>query len=246
MKAIILAAGRGSRMGSATSDQPKCLTSLYGRTLLAWQLEALRGAGIESIALVRGYMRDKLACAELQTFDNTRWADTNMVMSLACASSWLATDMCVVSYSDIVYPSATVRALAAVDGDISITYFKHWRSLWEARFDDPLLDAETFRVDASGRLLEIGARPRTLDDVQGQYMGLLRFTPRGWRTVDDLLGELDAAQRDRLDMTTLLQHLLTRGCVITTVAVEHPWYEIDSPSDLDLAQARAQRHGGLF
>jgi len=60
VKAIILAAGRGSRMGGATADQPKCLTPLHGRTLLDWQVEALRDAGIESIALVRGYMGEKL------------------------------------------------------------------------------------------------------------------------------------------------------------------------------------------
>lgn len=246
MKAIILAAGRGSRMGGATADQPKCLTPLLGRPLLDWQLDALRGAGIERIALVRGYLGEKLAREGLQTFDNPRWAETNMVMSLACASTWLSSDVCLVSYSDIVYPAATARLLAAAQGDIAITYYKDWRRLWEARFKDPLSDAETFRLDAAGRLQDIGARPRNLGEVQGQYMGLLRFTPRGWQCVEGALAGMVAAQRDRLDMTSLLRMLLARGNPIAAVPVQEPWYEVDSQSDLELYQAMAMRQGGLF
>lgn len=246
MRAIILAAGRGSRMGGTTADQPKCLTPLHGRTLLDWQMDALSGAGIDSVALVRGYMGEKLTRDGLQSFDNPRWAETNMVMSLACASSWLASDVCLVSYSDIAYPAATARWLAAASGDIAITYYKNWRSLWEARFKDPLSDAESFRLDDCGRLLDIGARPRSLDDVQGQYMGLLRFTPRGWQSVEEVLAGLDAGQRDKLDMTSLLRLLLARGQAIAAVPVEEPWYEVDSQTDLELYQTMALRRGGLF
>ena len=41
------------------------------------------------------------------------------------------------------------------------------------------LDAETFRADASGRLLEIGGKTSEIEEIEGQYMGLLKFTPRG-------------------------------------------------------------------
>jgi len=246
MKAIILAAGRGSRMGDATADQPKCLTMLCGKPLLDWQLEALRGADVDTIGIVRGYMGDKLVREGVSSFDNPRWAETNMVISLTSASAWLSSDVCLVSYSDIVYPASTVMALAGAQDDIVITYLVHWRSLWEARFKDPLSDAETFRVDASGHLLEIGARPRSLDEIQGQYMGLLRFTPRGWRSVQDLLRSLNQAQRDKLDVTSLLRQLLDRGHALGAVPVDQPWYEVDSQSDLDLYQAWAKRDGGLF
>jgi choline kinase len=246
MRGIVLAAGRGSRMGSATQDQPKCLTALFGKTLLDWQLEALRGAGIQEIAVVRGYRGTLLTRQGIHSFENPRWADTNRVMSLACASTWLASDVCVVSYSDIVYPASTVQLLGQADGDIAITYSLGWRRLWEARFGDPLADAETFRVDGSGRLLEIGARPTTLDEVQGQYMGLLRFTPRGWAHVREVLASLDSLAQDRLDMTSLLGHLLRRGCEIAAVPTADNWYEVDSQSDLELYQSMAQRRGGLF
>ena len=246
MKAIILAAGRGSRMGGATADQPKCLTVLFGKTLLAWQLEALRGADVKTIAIVRGYMAEKLAVDGVDTFDNPRWAETNMVASLSCASSWLSSETCLVSYSDIIYPASTIEALAKAQGDIVITCFTDWRRLWEERFKDPLSDAKTFRVEASGRLLEIGSRPRNLDEVQGQYMGLLKFTPRGWRSVEALLRSMEPAKRDKLDVTSMLRLMIERGTPVFTVPVELPWYEVDTQSDLELYQAKALQSGGLF
>ena len=97
MKAIILAAGRGSRMRELTNERPKCLVELKGKSLLDWQLEALREAGIKKIAIVTGYKREMLAYRGLVEFHNTRWAETQMVSSLACAAHWLKTGPCIVS-----------------------------------------------------------------------------------------------------------------------------------------------------
>ena len=88
-RAIILAAGRGSRMKEMTAEKPKCLTMLYGRPLLEHQLSALRSAGITDIAVVTGYMREALTSYDLVEFHNSRWAETNMVASLCCAREWL-------------------------------------------------------------------------------------------------------------------------------------------------------------
>ncbi len=89
MKAILLAAGRGSRMKELTDARPKCLLELRGKSLLDRQLEALRKAGISEIAIVTGYKRELLADRGLVEFHNPRWADTNMVSSLASAQEWL-------------------------------------------------------------------------------------------------------------------------------------------------------------
>ena len=87
MKAIILAAGRGSRMKKLTDEGPKCLVKLRGKTLLDWQLDVFKNAGISQIAIVTGYKRQLLANRGLEEFYNDRWAETNMVSSLACANA---------------------------------------------------------------------------------------------------------------------------------------------------------------
>lgn len=237
MKAIILAAGRGSRMKQLTDERPKCLVVLRGRTLLDWQLAALREAGIDEIGIVTGYKRELLADRGLTEFHNSRWAETNMVSSLACANEWLEGGPCVVSYSDIFYEALAVSTLAESQADLAVTYDSNWRGKWAARFDDPLEDAETFRLDASGSVIEIGNKPSTVDEVEGQYMGLLRFTPEGWAEVERVWSGLPAAEADRVHMTGMLQRVITAGRVpISGLAYGGVWGEIDSETDLDFAE----------
>jgi L-glutamine-phosphate cytidylyltransferase len=235
MRALILAAGRGSRMGALSDDRPKCLVELAGRSLLERQIAALRQGGAEEIGIVRGYRAEMLNTPRLTCFDNERWAQTNMVMSLATAAVWLRSGTVIVSYADIFYRGELVRALARAPGPLVVAYDRAWRQLWMRRFADPLADAETFRIGASGELLEIGGKTRRIEDIEGQYMGLIKFTPSAWRAVEILLESLDAAARDRLDMTGLLSRLLARDAIsIGTVGTEGQWGEVDKPADVAL------------
>jgi choline kinase len=237
MKALILAAGRGSRMGGLTEERPKCLVELAGRSLLSLQAAALGAGGADEIGIVRGYRAERIELAGACYFHNPRWAETNMVATLACAAEWLAAEPVLVSYSDIFYPANLVRRLAAAPGDLAISYDRAWRALWQRRFADPLADAETFRLDSAGRVGEIGARASGFEEIEGQYMGLLRFTPTAWREVEALRAELPAPERDRLDMTGLLSRLIARGEPIEAVATSGGWGEVDSADDLALYEA---------
>ncbi len=110
MRGLILAAGRGSRMGALGDDRPKCLVELNGRPLLDRQIAALRRGGVDEIGVVRGYRAEILNFPGLTYFDNPRWAQTNMVMSLTAAASWLRVGPVIVSYADIFYRSNLVQA----------------------------------------------------------------------------------------------------------------------------------------
>ncbi|MBL0141873.1 MAG: phosphocholine cytidylyltransferase family protein [Betaproteobacteria bacterium] len=237
MKAIILAAGRGSRMKGLTDDRPKCLVELRGRPLLEWQLQALRDGGIAQIGIVTGYQRELLAGRGLAEFHNARWAETNMVSSLACAREWLIEGPCVVSYSDIFYAPQAVVALTNCPAALAVTYDRNWLSLWKDRFGDPLLDAETFRMNPDGTLAEIGNKPHSVEEVQGQYMGLLRIAPEGWNEIERVCSELPEADRDRIHMTGTLQRVIDAGRVpIVALPYDEPWGEVDSEEDLAVFQ----------
>jgi L-glutamine-phosphate cytidylyltransferase len=236
MKGIILAAGRGSRMGAMTSSQPKCMTELGGKSLFSWQKDAMKECGIDNISVVCGYLGDTFEAYPIHRFTNPRWSETNMVRSLMCADSWLHSDTCLASYSDIIYEPDTVDSLLKTSGNIVVAYHTGWRALWERRFDEPLSDAETFRVDEQGILLEIGERANSLDEIQGQYMGLLKFTPAGWKQISALLENEGEEAVDRLDMTSLLRALIKQGVQIDTTPISGLWYEVDSESDYALYQ----------
>lgn len=233
MKAIILAAGRGSRMKNMTEDRPKCLVELRGKPLLEWQLSALHGAGISEVAIVTGYKRVLLASRASMEFYNPRWSETNMVSSLECAQAWLQAEPCIVSYSDIFYDVSAVRTLMETNAELAITYDPNWRALWESRFADPLSDAETFMMDENSNLTEIGQRAKQIEEIQGQYMGLLRFTPASWKKVEVLRAGQEPAVRDKLDMTGMLQRLIVGHRVaIRALPYTGEWGEVDSAEDL--------------
>jgi len=233
---LILAAGRGSRMGEITATQPKGLISVNGKPLIDWQIDAMRSAGIGTVGIVTGYMSELLQSRGDEHFRNDKWEATSMVESLRCASAWLNSNGCIISYSDIIYDRTAVDLLLNSKADIAITYDPNWHQLWSARFKDPLSDAETFRVSTSGILLEIGGVPKSIDEIQGQYMGLLRITPRGWHVVEEVISQVALSRRPDLHMTSLLELIVElAGFPIYCYPYIGLWAELDSISDIAIA-----------
>lgn len=228
MKAIILAAGRGSRMGNLTNEAPKCLLEVYEKPLIEHQIEALTKAGIKEISLVTGYKNELLHPYGTHHFHNAKWAETNMVYSLLCAKEWLDASDCIVSYADIYYESKIVRDLMNCRDDIAIAYDPNWLELWSRRFENPLDDAETFRIDSNDYLIEIGQKPKTVEEVQGQYMGLLKFSKK---TISFFQNK--ESNDEKISMTSFLHTLLTKQ-KIKAISNELVWFEFDSSCDLDI------------
>jgi choline kinase len=229
-RAIILAAGRGSRMKEHTKEKPKCLNILANDTLLNWQLKSLKEAGIEKITVVNGYKSD-LIKGNFETVTNKRWNETNMVASLFCIPSTKSS--AIISYSDIVYKSEHVNSLKKSNGDIVITADLKWEELWKLRFENPLDDAETFK-STDGRLTSIGGKTNNLLDIEAQYMGLLKLSSKGWNQMLNLYNTFTVEKQCRLDMTAMINELLNNGIEVNVVFVEGGWCESDSYADIEV------------
>lgn len=231
VRGLVLSAGRGSRLGAATENRPKALVSVRGRTLLERQVHSLRSAGASEVGCVVGWHADAFE-GELgldRLFTNPDWSTTSMVESLMAAEEWLTDDVCLVSYGDIIYSGRDAAALTRCEADIAIAQDPHWLESWLRRFDNPLEDAETFVATAEGWVTDIGRRPRILTEVQGQYIGLLLFTPQGWAVTRER-----AAEGPR-DMTGLLGAIIDSGDArVRSVRLRDPWWEFDRPVDLEL------------
>ncbi|MFE4948940.1 phosphocholine cytidylyltransferase family protein [Leifsonia sp. NPDC056665] len=241
MHAIILAAGRGSRLKQHTAERPKCLVEFRGRPLLVRTVNSLRAGGVSRVTVLGGY-RSEL----LQSFVddglvddlivNEDWEATNMVSTLLIASQSLRAGPAIVAYGDIFFSPRIVADLCRCPSPLAIAFDPDGVALWRERFANPLDDLEDFQLSSTGSVTRIGFKAASLAQPQGQYMGLVRTSPSGF----ELLCEAFYSQSDQsLDMTSALQRVIESGGEIAGVANRDPWGEIDSPSDLTFFEARS-------
>lgn len=251
MKLIILAAGQGTRLRPITDDRPKCLVEVAGRPLLDWQLDAARRVGIDDIVVVGGYLADRLAGREITLLNNPHFATTNMVQTLWCARDWFS-DGFVMAYGDIVYDADVLRRAAAAAGPIGVVVDREWRQYWESRFSDVLADAESLSIGPDGLIRSVGQKESSLDHIEAQYIGMVSFRGAGVAALRESYERAADADRaglppyggtrrlDQLFMTDLLQGLIDEGTPLHPIEVAGGWLEIDSTSDLALAERLAR------
>lgn len=246
MRAIILAAGRGSRLHPYTADFPKCLTELNGESLISRQIATLRSCGVADIIIATGYRHEMLRLDGTNQVHNPDWATTNMVETLFCAESQFGDDV-IVAYSDIIYEPRVLDALLASTAPTSVIVDQQWRSYWEMRFDDVLADAESLRMEDDGRILDIGNKVADIEEIEAQYIGLMRFRAEGIAALRAARTNFQVVRRswmsnrpvEKAYMTDLLMEMILLGFPVQAVPVSGGWLEIDTASDLHLAQGLA-------
>jgi len=239
-RVILLAAGTGTRLRPYTNNRPKCLVELFGTTLLRRQLPVIRQAGIVDITVVGGFAAERLEGPEYRLVVNHEYESTNMVASLFCAADVMRDDAdLLVTYGDIVYEPSVLAAILDSTAPVSIVSDRAWRSYWQARMADPLADAETLRLRAGRRVIEIGRKPRDYSEIQGQYIGLTKVRADhvaalvAVRAAMPRDGVFNGKTYDRIDMTSFLQYLIDGGWELHAVEVEHGWLEVDSVADIE-------------
>ena len=233
---LILAAGRGRRMGPSL-DQPKCLNEVNGQTLISMQISAMRYLNVSKIIVVTGYQRILVApYGDIEIF-NSEWESSNMVYSLLKAGPIVRNSGCTISYGDIFYDEKTLSLLHEHEHDheIYVLYSDNWKELWKKRSDNPIDDAESFQLNCDGTIKIIGTKPITLDEIEGQYMGVVRFTKSGWNTFESFALSLPHKQLETISMTNLLNLMIAQKVsTIKGILYSGDWGEIDTESDLDL------------
>lgn len=239
-KAIILAAGMGTRLRPLTNDRPKCLVELAGKPLLQHQIGLLQSMHVVDIHVVGGYLAEKINRPDITLHVNPDFESTNMVYTLFQAEEELdGNEDVIISYGDIVFEPSVLEKLLGCEAQVCVVSDREWLRYWRARFPDPLDDAETFQVDDQGRILRLGKTPQTVDEVEGQFIGLMKFRQDvlpGLRNVWSALQQSsDPGMTEKLYTTDFLQHLIGQDWELKPVFIENGWAEIDSEKDLAVA-----------
>lgn len=247
MKAVIIGAGRGSRLGPETSEIPKALVPVMGRPILDWILEAFESNGIprRDVVFIGGYAEEVVRARypSLSFVTNAGWAQNNILLSLLTARDALRGGF-LSSYADIVYEGAIVKRLLESRERITLGCDTAWRRRYVDRSQHPETDAEKLRADGT-RVLELGRRIPS-EAASGEFIGVMKLDEAG---VDDFLSAFDRARErysgkeyregrtfERAYLIDLLQEMLERGTEMHRVNTPGGYMELDTLEDLAAAE----------
>jgi choline kinase len=248
-KALILAAGQGTRLRPITNDRPKCLVPFMGITLLERQVTTLHSQGVTDIHIATGYRADQIEELGFDTSLNKKFNKTNMVESLFSASNFMTNcdEDLIIAYGDIIYKKENLQKLLSCNDEVSIMIDKDWLSLWSFRLENPLDDAETLVVNSKGYITELGQKPKNYEKIQGQYTGLIKIRAdkiqdfMGFYKSLDRTANYDGNDFFNMYMTTFIQLLINANWKIKASMVKNGWLEVDSVDDLTIYEEMASK-----
>lgn len=250
MRAIILVAGTGTRMGALTERQHKSLLEVDGRPLLVRLVDDLTAVGVTEVVLATGHRADEVVRCVRQAFPtlvvheahNPRYATTNNIVSLQLALEQAeraedvdgSDDDLLLVEGDLVLDRTILTRVAGCDAsDVAVV----------DRFG-PDMDGTVVRLDGD-RISDI--IPPHLqdpgDDLRWAYktVNVYRLSAASWR---DRLTPLLRAYAEHVDercyYELILGMLIYGGQLeLTALDVEGAsWAELDTPDDLAAARRR--------
>lgn len=247
MKAIILAAGMGTRLGKYAKDIPKSLLKFNGKTLLERQIGLLRKDGIKDIIIVKGYRPDKIKIPGIKYYLNEDYAITNMVETLFKAEKEF-NDEILVCYADIIYEERVLKKVLKSDVDIGVTVDDDYLDYWKARMDDYEDDVESLVIE-NGKIIELGETHCSLDKAKARYVGLIKFSKKGVEALKKVYYEnrkkyfdkdepwLRSKSFKKAYMTCMLQALINAGYKVEPIRITRGWMEFDNAEDYEKANS---------
>lgn len=226
MTAIILAAGKGSRLNGTAGDKPKCLVSAGGMTLIERQIRTLRRAGIDDIAVVVGCQADRVraACGETVTYvENRRFAETNSLYSLWTARALLYQGFVVLN-CDVLFHPALLDDLLATHHDAALLIA--YRDPGQAPFGD-----EEMKVKVRAGC--VADMSKTMDPAlaDGENVGIVKFGPASAPRLVEILDQRVAAGGLRDWAPTAFRQFAIERPLHALGTRGYPWIEIDFPED---------------
>lgn len=245
MKAIILAAGQGTRLKKYTQDLPKGMLMFQGKTIIQRQIELYRKCGIEDIIVVRGFAGEKIPYKGMKYYTNADYANTNMVESLLAARNEFTEDV-ILSYSDILFDEGMLRVMIEASGDFLVAVDRNWKEYWQARYGRVDFDTESLSMDDSGCIKSLGLENPPLETIDARYVGLLKFSLSGLRIIERVMKKAHALDENqpwqqsgkpvrKAYMTDLLQALIEEKEQVKAVSFRSGWIEFDTNEDYETA-----------
>lgn len=233
MKAIILSAGQGSRLGPLTTDRPKCLIEFEGKSLLDWQLDVLAANNADEAVVVTGF-RDDLIVGSLarrsggprvRTIYNPFYKVADNLGSLYIAKEEIAGDCLVWNGDTLVSKALMGRVLANPQPGIAVTIDR------KPSYDDDDMKV----VEEGGRLKAIGKR--IAGGVNAESIGLLAFRAGGAERFREAIKQTIRTPEGTTIWYLRVIHYIAQTSDVWTFDIDgEEWGEVDFPPDVEVAR----------
>ena len=208
MKAIILAAGQGTRLKKYTENLPKGMLDFQGKTIIERQIEMYRLCGMNNITVIRGFAADKIAYEGVKYYFNKDFEITNMVESFLTAKDEFDDDI-ILSYSDILFSQKMLRTMMNSDEDSSVAVDVDWKKYWQMRYGKVDFDTESLKVNDKGYITSLGLENPPVDEIDARYVGLLKFSKKALMDIYLTIAEKDLFESDLLPARTPQKNILS-------------------------------------
>jgi len=238
MKAIIMSAGKGSRMYPLTANTPKCLIDIgHGKTVLESQLDVLKECEIDEVYIVAGYriqqVRAKISdypvdSMRVRVVQNPFYASSNNIISLWLTSSWIK-DPCISINGDNIFKKSVIQSLLNANGEIVMTIDR--KEDYDA--DDMLVITEGESIKAVGKDLD-------RKQANGESIGIIKYSKLGLEQLNTTLDHLVQNESNhQIFYLSALQEIMNKGFPVLGCEVEpDDWAEIDFHPDVSDVRER--------
>lgn len=228
LKAVIVAAGESRRLHPITNNTPKCFLSVGDRPLIEYSLAALKRCGINEIAFVVGYLKDKFPSWLGNGYEyifNPFYAITNDMASLWFAKDFVRGSEFIYIHSDLLYHPEILSKTVASQAEIALAV------------EETVCDAEMMKVRVDGLSLLESSKDVALDQAFGEWTGIAKFTSTGWQKYLPEIEQLLAEGQFNVYDTVAMNRLVQKERMIRIVPFRDlPFIEIDYPGDLEKAR----------
>ena len=244
MRAIILAAGSGLRLGEYTQDIPKTLVDVNGKSILERQISLLKEYGINEIFVVTGYKREKHVLKNIEYIFNPRYSETEQLTSMMVARRKIFGDVLII-FGDIVFDSDILQQVLASNDDIAIPIDMAWEKSYE---EEPNKPADKVLIKQK-KIVQISAKEISLESKNevGEFLGIIKLSAAGSKILVKKYEELekshtgkfhDADSLEKAKLVDILQELIDSKVKISPLTISGKWCEIDTPKDLERARKK--------
>lgn len=232
MKAIILSAGRGSRLLPLTETLPKCLLEVAGSTVLSLQLDTLERAGVDEAIVITGFMAGRVE-AEIANRPGPMRVSTlfNPFFQVAdnLASCWMArqhmtSDFLLINGDTLFEQSLAEQVINSPLNDVQVTIDK------KAEYD-----SDDMKVSLNGTMLTAIGKTLSADQTHGESIGFLRFAQNGPALFSDKLHQMmRTGDGVKAWFLSAIDALAKAGEEVQTHSIQGKvWAELDTKDDYE-------------